>query len=136
MARLSTDKIWEFADALKQTFSTPSDTRAATVQSVDSDGTVWVVYPGASSPTPIASVGAAVDNNEDKLVVAGGVAANGRLREKLSEACGREGIRLCVPPAVLCTDNAAMIGAAGYYKYISEGPDELSLDAVAHLPLG
>ena len=61
MARLSTDKIWEFADALKQTFSTPSDTRAATVQSVDSDGTVWVVYPGASSPTPIASVGAAVE---------------------------------------------------------------------------
>lgn len=53
--------IWEFADALKQSFSTPSDTRAATVQSVDNDGTVWVVYPGASSPTPIASVGAAVE---------------------------------------------------------------------------
>lgn len=53
--------IWEFADALKQSFSTPDNMRSATVQSVDDDGTVWVVYPGASSPTPVASIGAGVE---------------------------------------------------------------------------
>ncbi len=81
------------------------------------------------------SMEAAEENGEDKLVVAGGVAANSRLREKLSAACGERGIRLCIPSPVLCTDNAAMIGAAGYYSYIAGETDDLTMDAAAHIPL-
>ena len=71
----------------------------------------------------------------DTLVVAGGVAANSRLSQMLQQRCDAAGIRLCVPAPVLCTDNAAMIGCAAYYKYIAGDTDDLSLDAVAGLTL-
>jgi len=70
----------------------------------------------------------------DRLVMAGGVSANSRLREAMAERCRREGIELFLPDRALCTDNAAMIGAAAYYKYRKYGPDDLSLDAYANVP--
>ena len=70
-----------------------------------------------------------------KLVVAGGVAANSRLRRMLVDACDRRGIELFMPPPVLCTDNAAMIGCAAYYSAKAGKTDGLSLDAYADLPL-
>ena len=78
---------------------------------------------------------AAEQTRADRLVTAGGVAANSRLRKMLAEACGARGIRLYMPEPVLCTDNGAMIAAAAYYKYGMQGPDDLSLDAYANLPL-
>lgn len=78
---------------------------------------------------------AAEQTRADRLVTAGGVAANSRLRKMLAEACGARGIRLYMPKPVLCTDNGAMIAAAAYYKYRMQGPDDLSLDAYANLPL-
>ena len=68
---------------------------------------------------------------EDRLVLSGGVAANSRLREAMQEACQREGIRLYLPELALCTDNAAMIGCAAYYKYKEFGQDKLTIDAYA-----
>src|SRR3954453_10919887 len=50
--------------------------------------------------------------DDPALVVAGGVAANESLRSVLAEECGRRGVKLVIPPPELCTDNAAMIGAA------------------------
>ena len=50
-----------------------------------------------------------------KLVVAGGVGANSRLREKLSLFCEKNGIKLYLPNLKYCTDNAAMIGSMAYY---------------------
>ncbi|MGI6257890.1 MAG: tRNA (adenosine(37)-N6)-threonylcarbamoyltransferase complex transferase subunit TsaD [Anaerovoracaceae bacterium] len=82
------------------------------------------------------AVGAAVEGGKDKLVVAGGVAANTRLRERLREACGEKGIELYIPSPLLCTDNAAMIASAAYYRYKGGRIDDLSLDAVAQAPLG
>jgi N6-L-threonylcarbamoyladenine synthase len=63
------------------------------------------------------------------LVVAGGVAANALLRRTLEEECAKLGIRLVIPPPELCTDNAAMIGAAAPYTPALAFPDYLSLNA-------
>ncbi len=77
---------------------------------------------------------AAKERGIKQAVLAGGVAANSYLRAHLSEALGREGITLFVPPPVLCTDNAAMIAARGYYSF-AEGKDiaDLTLNAVSNL---
>lgn len=81
------------------------------------------------------TVGAAVSMKKDKIVLAGGVAANSKLREMLREECKKKGLALYYPSPILCTDNAAMIGCAAYYKYIAGGRDDLSLDAVPGLKL-
>ena len=52
-----------------------------------------------------------------KIAVAGGVAANGRIRQDLQAACARSGDRLYLPELSLCGDNAAMIGAQGFYEF-------------------
>ncbi|HIR59545.1 MAG TPA: tRNA (adenosine(37)-N6)-threonylcarbamoyltransferase complex transferase subunit TsaD [Candidatus Onthousia excrementipullorum] len=57
------------------------------------------------------------DYNINNLIVAGGVAANSILREALSDMCKENNIHLSIPPLKYCTDNAAMIAAAGYYAY-------------------
>ena len=78
---------------------------------------------------------AALSRGEKRIVLAGGVAANSRLRQMLKERCDKEGLGLYYPPPILCTDNAAMIGSAAYYKYLKGQFDGLDLDAVADLPM-
>ena len=65
------------------------------------------------------------------LCAAGGVAANSVIRRDLEQACGREGIRLCMPPLSLCGDNSAMIGAQGYYEYLAGHTAGMDLNAYA-----
>ncbi len=81
------------------------------------------------------TVGAAVDMGKDKIVLAGGVAANSMLREMLKKECDKKGIELYYPSPILCTDNAAMIGCAAYYKYMAGERDDLTLDAIPNLKL-
>ena len=80
--------------------------------------------------------GAALERTGYKtLVLAGGVAANSALRARMKKDAERTGARLYIPSKALCTDNAAMIACAGYYRYLTGGADSLSLDAYATLPL-
>ncbi|MBO5059643.1 MAG: tRNA (adenosine(37)-N6)-threonylcarbamoyltransferase complex transferase subunit TsaD [Clostridia bacterium] len=69
------------------------------------------------------------------VALAGGVAANSQLREKMTAMCKKHGISVVYPPPVLCTDNAAMIAAAGYYSYLDGERAGLDLNAVPNLPL-
>ncbi len=70
-----------------------------------------------------------------KFALAGGVAANRSLRSALKEACEGLDVEFFCPSAVLCTDNAAMIGSAGYYEYINGIRHGLDLNAVPQLKL-
>lgn len=70
------------------------------------------------------------------LAIAGGVASNTALRGALEEACKKEGFTFYRPAPILCTDNAAMIGTAGYYEYLAGSRSGWDLNAVANLPLG
>ncbi|MBQ0079121.1 MAG: tRNA (adenosine(37)-N6)-threonylcarbamoyltransferase complex transferase subunit TsaD [Eubacterium sp.] len=81
------------------------------------------------------TVDSAVQLGKDRIVMAGGVAANSKLRGMLEAACKKKGIKLYHPSPILCTDNAAMIGCAAYYKYIAGGRDDLTLDAIPNLKL-
>lgn len=72
----------------------------------------------------------------DKFAIAGGVASNGVIRQALEEACKKKGVAFYRPSPILCTDNAAMIGAAAYYDFIAGKRAGLDLNAVANLKLG
>ncbi len=65
------------------------------------------------------------------LAVAGGVAANSRIRADLQRECAKRKVRLCMPPLSLCGDNASMIGAQGYYEYLSGNLADQTLNAYA-----
>lgn len=66
------------------------------------------------------------------LVIAGGVSANKGLRKRMQELCSQHNIELTVPDLKYCTDNAAMIGAAGYYAYKLGRTADLDLNAKAN----
>ncbi len=72
----------------------------------------------------------------EKIAIAGGVACNKGLRAKMREHCEANGYKLYYPEPIFCTDNAAMIGAAGYYEYIKGKRDGWDLNAVPGLKLG
>jgi N6-L-threonylcarbamoyladenine synthase len=78
---------------------------------------------------------ATLDNNIKQVVVCGGVAANGRLREKFAAAAAENKIDLFIPPIILCTDNAAMIAAIGEIMLKNGHRDSLDLNAVSRWPL-
>ena len=75
------------------------------------------------------------EHKAKQLIMAGGVAANQLLRRKLAEVAQSQGIPVAFPPLDLCTDNAAMVAAAGYFQAQRHGPSELDMDVFSSLPL-
>ena len=65
------------------------------------------------------------------LAVAGGVAANSRIRAELEREVAQRGVRLCMPPLSLCGDNGAMIGSQAYYEYLAGHTADQTLNAYA-----
>lgn len=72
----------------------------------------------------------------DKLAIAGGVASNSTLRSEMELACEKNNVKFYHPSPILCTDNAAMIGAAAYYEYLAGTRHGLDLNAIPNLKLG
>ena len=82
------------------------------------------------------AVKAAKDFDCERLALAGGVAANSSLREHMRSEAEKAGLKFYNPSLIFCTDNAAMIGVAGYYDYMRGIRDDYSLNAVPNLKIG
>lgn len=81
------------------------------------------------------TVKAARELGYQTVVVAGGVAANSRIRADFRRAAEENGFTLCIPPLRLCGDNGAMIGAQGYYEYLAGHTAGSDLNAYATMDL-
>ena len=81
------------------------------------------------------AIAAVRERGYGKLVAAGGVAANSRIRADLERAAKENGIELFVPPLRLCGDNAAMVGAQAYYEYLAGNTAGSDLNAYASMDL-
>ena len=75
------------------------------------------------------------DFGAEKIVLAGGVSANSRLRRVMEEKCDGKGIKLYKPELKYCGDNAAMIASQGYYEFLAGKRADLTLNAVASMPI-
>jgi N6-L-threonylcarbamoyladenine synthase len=82
------------------------------------------------------SIHAVKEYGFNKFAIAGGVASNSSLRKVFETECEKNGIDFYYPSPMLCTDNAAMIGTAGYYEYRKGVRHGLDLNAVPNLKLG
>lgn len=82
------------------------------------------------------TVMAAKDSKMKKIALAGGVAANSALRERMQTICKKNNLELYYPSPIFCTDNGAMIGVAAYYEYIKGIRSGLDLNAVPNLKIG
>ncbi len=114
--------------------------------------TAVIRYVRENQDTPVADVAASfqaavVDVLVDKsrraaaevgakgICLGGGVAANSLLRERILDLCASEGLRCFVPSRSMCTDNAAMVAAAAWWRYRSDGPTSLEVGASPNLRL-
>jgi N6-L-threonylcarbamoyladenine synthase len=78
---------------------------------------------------------AVVETGAKTLCLGGGVAANSLLRERILDVCAEDGLRCFLPSREMCTDNAAMVAAAAWWRYRADGPTPLDIGAQPNLRL-
>lgn len=78
---------------------------------------------------------AAESKGVNQVILSGGVAANSGLRQHVLKLAEARGFKVLFPPPILCTDNAAMIGSAGHFKYLAGHSDGWELNAMPNLRL-
>jgi N6-L-threonylcarbamoyladenine synthase len=81
------------------------------------------------------TLAAAGRTGHQRIVIGGGVAANPRLRAVLAERCAAHDLELFMPSPVYCTDNAAMVAVAGYYRFLGGHLLDADADAYSRSPL-
>ncbi len=81
------------------------------------------------------TLAAAERTGHQRIVIGGGVAANPRLRNALAQRCDAHGLELFMPSPVYCTDNAAMVAVAGYYRFLGGHLLDADADAYSRSPL-
>jgi N6-L-threonylcarbamoyladenine synthase len=81
------------------------------------------------------ALAAAIESGADALCLGGGVAANTLLRERTAAEAGAKGLRVVLPSPAMCTDNAAMVAAAGWWRLQSDGPTSLDVGVQPNLAL-
>lgn len=79
---------------------------------------------------------AVADTGARSLCIGGGVAANSVLRRRVAEACAEDGVAAVIPSPELCTDNGAMVAAAGWRRLRADGPTTLEVGVAPSLALG
>ena len=100
-------------------------------EALDIDG-LCASFTAAVSDTLVPRVVMALEQTgRKKLAVAGGVAANSRIRRDIVKAAEQLGVNVCLPPLSLCGDNAAMIGSQGYFEYLAGNVAGMELNAYA-----
>ena len=82
------------------------------------------------------TMSAVYESKLQKLVLAGGVAANSHLRDLLEQHCNAEDVKLYYPSIAYCGDNAAMIGCQSYYEFLAGNTGDSSLNATATMKIG
>ena len=96
---------------------------------------IWIPcasFSAAVSDTLVPRVVQAIkQTGRKKIAIAGGVAANSRIRGDIQAMAEGLGVQVYLPPLKLCGDNAAMIGAQGYYEYLAGNVADMSLNAYA-----
>jgi N6-L-threonylcarbamoyladenine synthase len=81
------------------------------------------------------ALAAAVESGVEALCLGGGVAANTLLRERTAAEAGAKGLRVVLPSLAMCTDNAAMVAAAGWWRLQADGPTPLDVGVQPNLAL-
>ena len=81
------------------------------------------------------AVRAAQESGAESLCLGGGVAANVLLRQRTAEECEQRGLRAVLPSLAMCTDNAAMVASAGWWRLQADGPTPLDVGVAPNLQL-